>query len=293
MLPSDYSQLCSLCRGTDYSGNYARILAAFLIATSTQATKDQNKIIADFATSNGLSLNESKTEIVLFSRKPSQSASPISLLNSTLQIIPKAKCLRYLWNKSLSGRPAVEHNITKARRQLFGLGSTGCYLGQSTPLTARTVVETCVLPTLCYGTENWILDDISLDLLNRFQSELGKRILRLSRFHSHHAPLLAPVLAIHDCQNPSNQALFPESSPIFRTWHLAPRTFHTLASQDIYSLSIVQQCIFLDSKLGTNATASILCNTNDPKVHLRKAIKGQWTKMANWFLAWNQQNSAI
>ena len=157
MLPSDYSRLCSHCRATNYSGNYAHILAAFLIATSTQATKDQNKIIADFATSNGLSLNESKTEVVLFSRKPSQSASPISLLNSTIQIIPKAKCLRYLWNKSLSGRPAVEHNITKARRQLFRLGSTGCYLGQSTPLTARTVVETCVLPTLCYGAEDWIL----------------------------------------------------------------------------------------------------------------------------------------
>ena len=28
---------------------------------------------------------------------------------------------------------------------------------------------------------------------------------------------------------------------------LASRTFHTLASQDIYSLSVVQQCIFLDS----------------------------------------------
>ena len=54
---------------------------------------------------------------------------------------------------------------------------------------------------------------------------------------------------------------------------LASRTFQTLASQDIYSLSIVQQCIFLDSKLGTNATASILCNTDDPKVHFRKAIK--------------------
>ena len=161
------------------------------IATSTEATKDQSKIIADFATSNGLSLNEFKTEVVLFSRKLSQSDSAISLLNSTVQIIPEAKCLGYLWNKPLSARPAVEHNIAKACRQFFALGSTGCYLGQSNPLTARTVVETCVLPTLCYGAENWIFDDISLDLLNRFQSELGKRILRLSSFHSHYAPLLA------------------------------------------------------------------------------------------------------
>ena len=52
---------------------------------------------------------------------------------------------------------------------------------------------------------------------------------------------------------------------------LASRTFHTLASQDIYSLSVVQQSIFLDSKLGRNATASILSNTEDAKALLRKA----------------------
>ena len=52
---------------------------------------------------------------------------------------------------------------------------------------------------------------------------------------------------------------------------LASRTFHTLASQDIYSLNVVKQCIFLDSKLGTNATTSILSNTEDAKALLRKA----------------------
>ena len=87
-------------------------------------------------------------------------------MNSTVPIIPEAKCLGYLWQKSFSARPAVEQNIAKARRQFFAFESTGCYLGQSNPLSARTVVETCILPTL-YGAENWILDDISLDLLNR------------------------------------------------------------------------------------------------------------------------------
>ena len=52
---------------------------------------------------------------------------------------------------------------------------------------------------------------------------------------------------------------------------LASRTFHTLASQDIYRINVAQQCIFLDSKLGTNATASILSNIEDPKALLRKA----------------------
>ena len=172
-----------------YLGGAAHADDVRAIASSTQGTEDQGKMIANIATKNGLSLNESKTEIVLFSRKPSQHTSTINFMNSTVPIIPEAKCLGYLWHKSLSARPAVEQNIAKARRQFFTLGSTSCYLGQSNPLSARTVVETCILPTLCYGAENWILDDISLDLLNRFQSELGKRILRLSRFHSHLAPL--------------------------------------------------------------------------------------------------------
>ena len=219
---------------------------------------------ANIATKNGLSLNECKTEIVLFSRKPSQHTSAV---NSTVPIIPKAKCLGYLWHKSLSARPAVEQNIAKAHRQFFALGSIGCYLGQSNPLSA----ENCILPTLCYGAENWILDDISLDLLNRFQTELGKCILQLSRFHSHLTSLLAlswPSMAarIHLLKLGFLCRLLSLEHD-----SLASRTFHTLASQDIYSLSVVQQYIFLDSKLGTNATASILSNTEDPKALLRKA----------------------
>ena len=74
------------------------------IASSTQGTKDQDKMIANFTTKNGVSLNESKTKIVLFSRKPSQHTSAINPMNSTVPIIPEAKCLGYLWHKPLSAR---------------------------------------------------------------------------------------------------------------------------------------------------------------------------------------------
>ena len=36
---------------------------------------------------------------------------------------------------------------------------------------------------LFYGADNWILDDRCLNLLESFQAEIGRRILRLS-FHS-------------------------------------------------------------------------------------------------------------
>ena len=72
----------------------------------------------------------------------------------------------------------------RARRQFFALGSAGGFLGHSNPLSAREVFETCVIPTLLYGAENWILDDGCLELLERFQAEIGRRILKLSRYHS-------------------------------------------------------------------------------------------------------------
>jgi hypothetical protein len=34
-------------------------------------------------------------------------------------------------------------------------------------------METCVIPTLLYGAENWILDKVCLELLESFQAEVG------------------------------------------------------------------------------------------------------------------------
>ena len=61
---------------------------------------------------------------------------------------------------------------------------------------------------------------------------------------------------------------FPHSSELDT---LASRTFHTPASPAVYSLSIEQQCIYLGSKLGTNATTSILNNIDNPKANPESA----------------------
>ena len=55
--------------------------------------------------------------------------------------IPQAVCLGYLWSHNLSAREGVKSNINKARRQFFALGSSGCFLGHSNPLSAREVIE--------------------------------------------------------------------------------------------------------------------------------------------------------
>ena len=113
--------------------------------------------------------------------------------------------LGYLWNKSFSARFAVEWNGAKVHRQFFAPGSTDCYLGQSNPLNARRMVEPCVLPTLCYSTENWILDESCLGLLNQFQSKRTKTHCNTLKVPFSLSPSPCLVLAIHDCQSPSPQ----------------------------------------------------------------------------------------
>ena len=174
-----------------YLGGAAHADDVRTVATSAKGAEEQGLLISDFADNNGLTLNRFKTEVVKISRNHSSADNSLMLLNTSLPIVAQAKCLGYQWNKSLSAKTAVEENIAKARRQFFALGSTGCYLGHSNLLTARVIVETCVTPTLLYAAENWILDDVSHNLLEGFQAEIGRRILRLSRFHSHYSVLLA------------------------------------------------------------------------------------------------------
>ena len=161
------------------------------VAASVRAAEEQSVQVSKFTSHQGLTLNKSKTEVVKFLSNTISRAESINLVGSPIAVIPQAKCLGYTWNRSLSAKPAVKDNIARARRQFFALGSTGCYLGHSNPLTAISVVEGCVFPTLLYGAENWILNEESIKLLENFQAEIGRRILRLSKKHSRLSVLLA------------------------------------------------------------------------------------------------------
>ena len=44
-------------------------------------------------------------------------------------------------------------------------------------------IETCVLPALIYGAENWILTPVLVDRLESFQGELAKKILCWPKHH--------------------------------------------------------------------------------------------------------------
>ena len=52
---------------------------------------------------------------------------------------------------------AVEEGIKEVRRTFFHYGAIGVFQGDLSPLSSRAVVESCVMPVLLYGCENWVL----------------------------------------------------------------------------------------------------------------------------------------
>ena len=116
------------------------------VAISVKAAEEQGAQISKFVSNHGLGLNKSKTEVVKFSTNTTSCDESINLMESSIYIL-----LGYIWDRSLSAKSAVKDNISRARKLFFALGSTGCYLERSNPLTAKSIVETCVFPTLLYG----------------------------------------------------------------------------------------------------------------------------------------------
>ena len=118
-----------------------------------------------------------------------------------------------------------------------------------------------------------ILDDISLNFLERFQAELGRRILKLSKHHSSLSTMIGlswPTMKsrILRCKLRFLGKLISDDRD-----NIATRIFRTIGSQNVYDISIVQQCIFVDSTLGTKSTASLLNNTDNVATTVRAQLK--------------------
>ena len=92
-----------------------------LPTVSTSSLNAQLETVSSFTTENFLQLNLSKCEIVSFSRQSNCAQPQVSLDGATLQCKDVAKCLGYVWNSTLSSKPMIEHNITKAKMIFFCL----------------------------------------------------------------------------------------------------------------------------------------------------------------------------
>ena len=129
------------------------------IGSSRATLQEQINTVCTFAEKNGLTLNPTKCEVVLISpSKPATTAPIATLEGEDLTPRPSAKCLGYWWD--LSATKTVDEAIKKARRAFFAFGAIGAFQGQLNPISSRSIYETCVVPTLLFGCENWVLTDL-------------------------------------------------------------------------------------------------------------------------------------
>ena len=70
-------------------------------------------------------------------------------------------------------------------KQVFlPLWESECFQGDLSPLSTRSIIETCVVPIPLFGSENWIVSGGILGQLESFLGELAKRALKWPRHFS-------------------------------------------------------------------------------------------------------------
>ena len=248
-----------------FVGGFAHADDIRTITNSTTSLNAQLEAVSSFMSDNFLQLNPSKCEIVSFPRQNSSAQLQLSLDGAVLPCNDGAKCLGYVWDSTLSSKPMIEHNVTKARKAFFAYGSEGAFQGAISPLSCRSLVETCVLPILLYGCENWSLCDSSLKALNSFLGELCKRILRLPKWYSNTATMIVMDL-------PSAEAccLIRKLRFLRRITDHSPVNADTLSSRmlfalsdDIESVCLIRECLELEDHFETKFTHSLLTSISE------------------------------
>ena len=92
---------------------------------------------------------------------------------TSLPIEKSVKCLGVMWDNSTSSKACVNERIQKARAAFFANGQLGAFQGLLNPLSSRSIIESCIIPILLYGSENWVLNYSLLEALEPFQAEVG------------------------------------------------------------------------------------------------------------------------
>ena len=131
-----------------------------------------------------------KCEIISFCRDSSSYPQVFSTIND-IPAVSTAKCLGYWWSRNLFASKSIEENIKKARWAFFSYGSIVAFQGDLNPLSSRSIIDSCVMPILLFGSENWILAETHLHTLEAFLGELAKRALKWPMHLSNTSAVLA------------------------------------------------------------------------------------------------------
>ena len=147
------------------------------------------------------------------------------------------------------------------------------FQGQLNPISGKSIYETCVIPTLLFGCENWVLTNSMLHQLESFQGEIGRWILKLSR---HHSTLLTRL----GLRWPSITAriLIFKLSLLTKLSEeegsIGSQIFSRLPQG---SLRLVQECRHLEEKLSYQGCSDSLLNSQSSlREKKRKILKTDW-----------------
>ena len=259
-------QLQSLSIGASvnnmYVGGFLHADDIRTIASSTTTLKAQISTIKMFTEDNFLKLNTSKCEIVAFKKSSiRKKQESIEVGECSFPVSDEAICLGYQWKQDLSSTSAIQNRIQKARKAYFQYGSIYAFQGKLSPVSCCSIVETCVLPILFYGVENWVLSPESIRILECFQGEIAKRILNLPKWYSNTAAIVA--LGLHSLHSVCtirklrflHRVMTNEES-------ICHRAFSAMVD-NVEALSLVRECRELEERYKSNFTSEIL-NSNEP-----------------------------
>ena len=181
---------------------------------------------------------------------------------STLPVNTSAKCLGYWWVRDLTASKSVNENIRKARRTFFHYGSLGTFQGDLNPLSTGSIIQTCVMPVLMYGSENWLLTINQLNQLDSFLGEMAKRALKWPRHFSNTAALVTMGM-----ESIRVDLLIRKLS--FLKWLLDENAvgIGSIAVKSLMddpeSIYLVKECRSLEGDYGTSYTDKLLTNADE------------------------------
>ena len=192
----------------------------------------------------------------------SQSVESMAIGDSTISSSRSATCLGVAWSHDLSPSVSISNNLAKARRAFFAQQANGIAYGKQKPLTSQELYSVCVLPVCLYGSESWLLTEPMLEKLEKFQGDLGKKILNIPKHHSNLIPLVTlrwPTMRLRILQRKLaflRRTLYPRKIAIYVS------VFESLREKGTEPL-LIQQCKFLESVYGTHYTESLLSQSSD------------------------------
>ena len=162
-----------------YAGGFLHADDIRTLATNTSSLETQISTVASFADENYLRLNASKCEIIVFKKSFTKANGEVG--GNTLSVGCEATSLGYRWRQDMSSPPMIQDRIQRARKAFFHYGSVYAFQGKLSPISSCSIVETCVLPILLYGAENWVMSAESIRMLECFQGEIA---IQLPKWYS-------------------------------------------------------------------------------------------------------------